>query len=193
MGHIGCTSFYPSKNLGAYGDAGAIMTNDDALGKRLTVMVNHGMDRRYYHDDIGVNSRLDSFQAVVLGAKLKRLDAYNGRRKEAADRYDALLSDVEQIKLPSRAGNSTHVFHQYTLRVKDRAGLAAYLSEHGIPNMIYYPVPVHQQKAYAEWYEGEDLSLTEHLCDEVLSLPMHSELTADDQEFIAEKIKEYYK
>lgn len=192
MGHIGCTSFYPSKNLGAYGDAGAIMTNDDDLGKTLQMMANHGQGKRYYHDLIGVNSRLDSFQAVVLDAKLKRLDEYNARRRQAADLYDELLSGISQVAAPVRAANSSHVFHQYTLRVSDRDALAEHLVKEGIPHMIYYPVPVHQQKAYKNYYEGEDLSLTEQLCDEVISLPMHSDLTKEDQEYIVDKVKSFY-
>ena len=192
MGHIGCTSFYPSKNLGAYGDAGAIMTNDDDLGKKLQMMANHGQGKRYYHDLIGVNSRLDSFQAVVLDAKLKRLDQYNNRRRQAADLYDELLSEIPQISVPERADNSSHVFHQYTMRVADRDTLAQHLVKEGIPHMIYYPVPVHQQKAYQSWYEGEDLSLTEQLCDEVISLPMHSDLTKEDQVHIVDKVKAFY-
>jgi dTDP-4-amino-4,6-dideoxygalactose transaminase len=192
IGHIGCTSFYPSKNLGAYGDAGAIMTNDDELGPKIQMMANHGQTKRYYHDMIGVNSRLDSFQAVVLGAKLKRLDEYNSSRSTAADIYDRLLSDLSEVSPPVRASNSTHVFHQYTLRAQKRDELAAFLVEKGIPNMIYYPVPVHRQKAYSDWYNGEDLTITDRLCDEVISLPMHSELTEDDQIYVVNVIKEFY-
>ena len=193
IGDIGCTSFYPSKNLGAYGDAGAIMTMSDDLGGTLRMMANHGQSKRYYHDEIGVNSRLDSFQAVVLNAKLKRLDQYAASRRKAADLYDQLLSDMPDIILPERSRFSTHVFHQYTLRVPKRDELAAFLSEQGIPNMIYYPVPVHKQKAYAEFYRGEDLSTTDLLCEEVISLPMHSDLKAEDQEFIIDQIKSFYK
>jgi dTDP-4-amino-4,6-dideoxygalactose transaminase len=192
IGHIGCTSFYPSKNLGAYGDAGAIMTNDDELGPKIQMMANHGQTKRYYHDMIGVNSRLDSFQAVVLGAKLKRLDEYNSSRSTAADIYDRLLSNLSEVATPVRASNSTHVFHQYTLRAQKRDELAAFLVEKGIPNMIYYPVPVHRQKAYSDWYNGEDLTITDRLCDEVISLPMHSELTEDDQIYVVNVIKEFY-
>lgn len=193
IGDIGCTSFYPSKNLGAYGDAGAIMTMSDELGGKIKMMANHGQSKRYYHDEIGVNSRLDSFQAVVLNAKLKRLDQYAASRRQAADLYDQLLSDMADIVLPERSTFSTHVFHQYTLRVPKRDELAAYLSEKGIPNMIYYPVPVHKQKAYQEYYRGEDLSTTDLLCDEVISLPMHSDLKADDQEYIVEQVINFYK
>lgn len=192
IGDIGCTSFYPSKNLGAYGDAGAIMTMDDDLGQKLRMMANHGQSKRYYHDEIGVNSRLDSFQAVVLGAKLKRLDQYSAARRKAADIYDAAFEGHGSILTPLRVPFSTHVFHQYTMRVKKRDELAAYLSDLGIPNMIYYPVPVHRQKAYDEWYKGEDLSITDMLCNEVISLPMHSNLTEDDQQYIVDKVKAFY-
>lgn len=192
IGHIGCTSFYPSKNLGAYGDAGAIMTNDDELGAKIQMMANHGQTRRYYHDMIGVNSRLDSFQAVVLGAKLKRLDQYNQRRQEAADIYDAGLKDVPGITIPQRSGFSSHVFHQYTMKVEKRDELAEHLKAKNIPNMIYYPVPVHKQTAYSDFYQGEDLTITNRLCEQVLSLPMHSELNLSDQEYIIEAIKEFY-
>lgn len=192
IGDIGCTSFYPSKNLGAYGDAGAIMSMDAALGERLQRIANHGQSKRYYHDDIGVNSRLDSFQAVVLNAKLKRLDDYGSARRKAADRYDALLQDVAQVETPYRAPYSSHVFHQYTLKVDQRDGLAAHLSAQSIPNMIYYPVPVHRQLAYQEWYRGEDMAVTDRLCERVISLPMHSHLTEDDQAFIVDQIKAFY-
>ncbi|MDX1685937.1 MAG: DegT/DnrJ/EryC1/StrS family aminotransferase [Saprospiraceae bacterium] len=192
IGHIGCTSFYPSKNLGAYGDAGAIMTNDDELGQKISMMANHGQSKRYYHDLIGVNSRLDSFQAVVLNAKLKRLDEYNKRRQQAAGTYDQLLNAVDTLVLPLRAPYSTHVFHQYTLLAEDRDGLAEFLSNEGIPHMIYYPVPVHKQKAYSLWYTNEDLTTTERIADRVISLPMHSELKEDDQIYITEKIKSFY-
>lgn len=192
IGHIGCTSFYPSKNLGAYGDAGALMTQDDDLGKNLSMMANHGQSKRYYHDNIGVNSRLDSFQAVVLNAKLKRLDRYNAARQQAADRYDYFFKDVDAIEVPYRAPYSTHVFHQYTMKVDKRDGLADFLADKGIPHMIYYPVPVHRQKPYQKWYKGEDLTITDDLTDKVLSLPMHSELTEDDQEYIANIVKSYY-
>lgn len=192
IGHIGCTSFYPSKNLGAYGDAGAIMTNEETLGQKIQMMANHGQSRRYYHDLIGVNSRLDSFQAVVLGAKLKKLDEYNQRRRAAADHYDQGLKDLKGVTVPVRSDFSSHVFHQYTLKVSQRDELAEHLQASGIPNMIYYPVPVHAQKAYEEWYDGEDLSLTDKLCDEVISLPMHSELTRDQQDHIISKISEFY-
>lgn len=193
IGHIGCTSFYPSKNLGAYGDAGAIMTNDDALGQKIQMMANHGQSKRYYHDLIGVNSRLDSFQAVVLGAKLKKLDDYNARRMAAANKYDDLIADIMELARPHRASYSTHVFHQYTMRAQRRDELAQFLSEKGIPNMIYYPVPVHKQKAYDKYYNGEDMTLTNLLCDEVISLPMHSELKEDDQAYIIDQIRDFYK
>jgi len=193
IGDVGCTSFYPSKNLGAYGDAGAIMTMDQELGNTIQMMANHGQSKRYYHDEIGVNSRLDSFQAVVLNAKLKRLDEYNQARNNAADRYDVLLKDLDEVQVPVRAPYSTHVFHQYTLKAQKRDQLAEHLASHQIPHMIYYPVPVHKQKAYAEWYEGNDLAITNELTDLVISLPMHSHLTADDQEYIVDTLKKFYR
>lgn len=196
LGDIGCTSFYPSKNLGAYGDGGAIFTNDDELAKQITMVVNHGMGRRYYHDIVGVNSRLDSIQAAILGIKLKHLDEYCANRQQAADYYDQALAGIDGLTTPTRQYNSTHVFHQYTLRIANgkRDELQAYLKEHGVPSMIYYPVALYDQEAYKEMTEGavDFLPTTDMLCKEVLSLPMHSELNEETLAYITDKIKAFF-
>jgi UDP-2-acetamido-2-deoxy-ribo-hexuluronate aminotransferase len=189
IGHIGCTSFYPSKNLGAYGDGGANFTNDPALGEKVLMICNHGSRQRYYHERIGVNSRLDSIQAAVLDVKLKHLDAYNTARQAAAAAYDELLGGVEGIQIPGRAHNSTHVFHQYTLRIKagraKRDQMQKLLAERGIPSMVYYPVPLHVQEAYAPYgFKKGDFPVSEQCSEEVLSLPMHSELDRAQVEYI---------
>ena len=194
IGQIGCTSFYPSKNLGAYGDGGAIMTNDEPLGAKINMIANHGSKVRYYHDVIGVNSRLDSIQAVVLDVKLRFLDDYIARRQAAAAAYDAGLSGIPQVITPARAPWSTHVFHQYTLRVTDRRdALKDALQEAGIPSMIYYPVPLHLQPAYAGYgYRKGDFPISEQLAEEVISLPMHTELTVDQIDHICSTIRQFY-
>lgn len=195
LSHVAATSFFPSKNLGAYGDGGAIFTNDDELAHFIRGIVNHGMYERYYHDVVGVNSRLDAMQAAVLNVKLKYLDYYNERRKEAAIRYTALLKDHPNIITPYRAGEcSSHVFHQYTLRIinHDRDGLVRYLNENDIPCGVYYPVPLHRQKAYKEEDVDETLfPVTNQLVKEVISLPMHSELSVEQIGFIADKVLAY--
>jgi len=192
LGHVAATSFFPSKNLGAYGDGGAIFTNDDDLAHFIRGIVNHGMYKRYYHDVVGVNSRLDSLQAAVLKVKLNYLDFYNERRKEAALNYSNLLSGHPNIITPFTSGACTsHVFHQYTLRIKgaNRDGLVQYLNDHEIPCGVYYPVPLHNQKAYADPRVNHDnFPVTNQLVKEVISLPMHSELTEEQIEFIAGKI-----
>ena len=192
LGHVGATSFFPSKNLGAYGDGGAIFTNDDDLAHFIRGIVNHGMYKRYYHDVVGVNSRLDSLQAAVLKVKLNYLDFYNERRKEAALSYSNLLSGHPNIITPFTSGACTsHVFHQYTLRIigADRDGLVQYLNDYEIPCGIYYPVPLHNQKAYADPKVNQDnFPVTNQLVKEVISLPMHSELTKEQIEFITGKI-----
>jgi len=184
IGHIGCTSFFPSKNLGCYGDGGALFTNDDALAEKLRVIVNHGMKVRYYHDEIGVNSRLDSIQAVVLDAKLKHLDTYNANRKKAADFYSNAFAKCDKLTIPATGKNTTHTWHQYTLQLCEsinRDELIQHLADKGIPAMIYYPVPLHQQKAYLDpRYKDGDFPVAEKLSKTVLNLPMHSELT-DEQ------------
>ena len=194
IGHIGCTSFYPSKNLGAFGDAGAIFTNDDELADKLTVICNHGCKVRYYHDSIGVNSRLDAVHAAILNVKLKHLDTYNAARRKAADMYDALIGDLEGIMTPWRAPWSDHVFHQYTLRIVEgrakRDAIKAHFDAHKVPAMIYYPVSLHQQKAYAHYWDGNpSLPISEKLTEEVISLPMHSELTEEQIQVVVDTLK----
>lgn len=195
IGDIGTTSFYPTKNLGAYGDGGALTTNDDRLGNRIKLIANHGSDRKYYYDDIGVNSRLDTLQAVVLRAKLKRLKQYNEARSSAAGYYDQLLSNIDEVTVPHRVSYSTHVFHQYTILVeRSRDALKNFLQENDIPSMVYYPVPLHISKAYAKYgYSRGDFPVSEALSNKVLSLPMHSELEREQQEYICEKISEFFK
>ena len=191
IGHIGCTSFFPSKNLGCYGDGGAIFTNDDELASKMRALANHGMVVRYHHDMIGVNSRLDSIQAAVLDAKLPHLDEYTHRRQEAAAYYDKGFADNEHIKIPARSKQSEHVFHQYTLQIidKDRDKLREQLQEKGIPAMIYYPIPIHLQKAFANLqYKEGDFPNAEQLARTVLSLPMHTELTKEQQDYIIDTI-----
>ncbi len=195
MGDMGAMSFFPSKNLGAFGDAGALFTNDDELAHQIRGIVNHGMFTRYYHDYVGVNSRLDSIQAAILDVKLRYLDEYARLRQEAADRYDRGLSGHPHIRIPYRASYTSHVFHQYTLQIEDadRNALQQFLQQKDIPAMIYYPVPLHLQKAYREsgFREG-DLPVTEALCHKVLSLPMHTELDQQQQEHIIASILEYF-
>jgi dTDP-4-amino-4,6-dideoxygalactose transaminase len=194
IAQIGCTSFFPSKNLGCYGDGGAIFTNDDELAKQIRVVVNHGMTVRYYHDYIGVNSRLDSIQAAVLKVKLQYLDEYAARRNDAAAYYDKAFANHPKLKTPLHFAQSTHVFHQYTLVLDgvDRAGLIAHLGTKKVPAMIYYPVPLHMQKAYLDpRYKEGDFPVTEHLCKHVISLPMHTELDEEQLELITSSILEF--
>ncbi|WP_010255096.1 DegT/DnrJ/EryC1/StrS family aminotransferase [Myroides injenensis] len=195
VGHVSATSFFPSKNLGCYGDGGAIFTNDDNLAHIIRGIVNHGMYERYHHDVVGVNSRLDSIQAAVLNAKLPKLDSYNNARKNAAKKYSEALANHPNIITPKIEGNDdSHVFHQYTLRIvnADRNGLMAHLQSKGIPCAIYYPIPLHLQKAYLDpRYKEEDFPVTNQLVQEVLSLPMHSELEDDQIKFITDEIKAF--
>ncbi|UQD55117.1 DegT/DnrJ/EryC1/StrS aminotransferase family protein [Flavobacterium sp. K5-23] len=197
IGHVASTSFFPSKNLGCYGDGGAIFTNDDALAHQIRGIVNHGMYERYHHDVVGVNSRLDSIQAAVLNAKLPKLDAYNVARQAAANAYSAALANHKNIVTPFIFGDKdSHVFHQYTLRIidADRNGLMQHLLDKGIPCAIYYPIPLHSQKAYLDTrYKEEDFPVTNQLIKEVLSLPMHTELEEDQVKFITDSILEYLK
>ena len=192
MGDIGCTSFYPSKNLGCYGDGGAIFTNNEELGQRISMIANHGQAKKYYHSMIGCNSRLDAIQAAVLNVKLQYLDNYCASRQKVAAQYDAAFASIEGLQIPERQHNSTHVFHQYTLRVKNgrRDELKRYLAEKGIPSMIYYPVPLYQQEAFKQ-YVSEDFNLpiTEKLCQEGLTVPIHTEMTSSTQAEIIEKVK----
>ena len=191
IGHIGCTSFFPSKNLGCYGDGGAIFTNDDTLAAQMRAIANHGMVIRYHHDTVGVNSRLDSIQAAVLDAKLPHLDAYIASRQRAAAYYDKAFANHPNILIPVRDTKSTHVFHQYTLRLVDinRDALREALTEKGIPAMIYYPIPLHMQKAYQDpRYQEGDFPVAEKLAACVLSLPMHTELDDEQLAYITQNL-----
>ena len=195
IGHVASTSFFPSKNLGCYGDGGAIFTNDDELAHKLRGIVNHGMYVRYHHDVVGVNSRLDSIQAAVLNAKLHNLDKYNAARQQAAQKYSNALAGQANIVTPVTAGETdSHVFHQYTLRIlnADRDGLMQHLLDKGIPCAIYYPIPLHSQKAYADArYNESDFPVTNQLVKEVISLPMHTELDDEQITFITDSIREF--
>lgn len=197
IGTLGATSFFPSKNLGCYGDGGAIFTNDDELAHRVRGIVNHGMYRRYYHDEIGVNSRLDSIQAAILRIKLRHLDEYNAARRAAAEMYDRAFADCPKVTTPYIAPYSHHVFHQYTLQLAegvDRDGLIAHLNGKGIPAMIYYPVPLRKQKAYdTHDYDDTQYPHTDALVRQVVSLPMHTELDAEQVDYIAGAVKEFLK
>jgi len=199
IGHVGATSFYPSKNLGAFGDGGAIFTDDDELARKLKMIANHGQSRRYYHDVVGCNSRLDSVQAAILGIKLKHLDRYNLARRAAAEYYDKALANHPKIRTPFRAAYSNHVFHQYTLLIEDgsnsaqlRNGLNEYLAGHNIPSMIYYPVPGHRQKMF-EHFNASSIAMpvTDWLTERVISLPIHTELDEEQLQFITSKVLEY--
>lgn len=190
MGDIGITSFFPSKNLGCFGDGGALFTKDELLAKRIRMIANHGQEKKYYHDTIGVNSRLDTIQAAVLKIKLKYLNDFNKSRQTAADFYDSKLANQENIIIPKRSKDSTHVFHQYTIKVPTgRNELAKHLESKGIPTMIYYPVPIHLQKAYSYLgYKKGDFPVSESLCEQVISIPMHTELTNEQLIYISENI-----
>ena len=195
IGHIGCTSFFPSKNLGCYGDGGALMTNDDELALKIRMIANHGQEKKYYHKVLGCNSRLDTIQAAVLKVKLKHLDEYSAARNKMASYYDDSLKNIEGLQIPARAENSTHVFHQYTLKVKDgkRDQLQKFLSAKNIPSMIYYPLPLYKQEAFQQYVnEGFSLPVTEQLCSEVLSLPVHTEFNQEVQDYIITEIKNFF-
>lgn len=194
IGTIGCTSFFPSKNLGCYGDGGALFTNDDTLATKIRMIANHGQSVQYVHDSIGVNSRLDSIQAAILRIKLKRLDQYASARNKAAEYYNTAFANHPKIKTPVKATNSTHVFHQYTLQLTnvDRNALREFLSTKEVPAMIYYPIPLHLQKAYTDpRYKKGDFPITEKLCDCVISLPMHTELKEEQLKLITDSILEF--
>lgn len=191
MGDIGCLSFFPSKNLGCYGDGGAMMTDDEALAERLRAICRHGSQVKYHHDYVGVNSRLDTLQAAVLQVKLRHLDDYIAKRRAAAHYYYEALKEVAWLQLPDIKTNTQHTFHQFTVKVKDgkRDVLKQYLTDKGIPTMIYYPISVHLQPAYRSLgYQEGDFPISERLCKEVLSLPMHTELTEDQLQYICETI-----
>ena len=194
IGTIGCTSFFPSKNLGCYGDGGAISTNSDELAAKMKKIANHGQSVRYYHDIVGCNSRLDSIQAAVLNVKLPRLDAYIDARRKAADFYDQAFAGNPKITVPFRAANNKHVFHQYTLQLKgvDRDELNKFLADHEVPSMIYYPVPAHRQQMFATSGGASFvLPVTDWLTERVISLPMHTELDQDQLDFISSKVLEF--
>lgn len=198
IGHIGCTSFYPSKNLGAYGDGGAIFTNDDSLAEKLKMIASHGQSKKYYHEMVGCNSRLDALQAAILDIKLKHLDEYIAARRKAADYYDRAFANNAKISVPFRAANSSHVFHQYTLVLNGtgveqlRDGLNKFLAEKGIPSMIYYPVPCHKQQMFASLGGANfHLPVTDWLTERVISLPIHTELDEEQQDFIISNVLQY--
>ena len=195
MGILGTTSFFPSKNLGCYGDGGAIFTNDDELAHKLRGIVNHGMYERYYHDEVGVNSRLDSLQATILRKKLPLLDGYNEARRKAADYYDEAFAENPNILTPKRAAYSTHVFHQYTLRILNgqRNELQKFLTEKEVPAMIYYPVALRKQKAYFQESDPKDFVNTDKLLEQVISLPMHTELDEEQLKYITDAVLEFMK
>ncbi len=196
IGDIGTTSFFPSKNLGCFGDGGAIFTNNDEYAQKLRSITNHGMKVRYYHDDVGVNSRLDSIQAAVLKVKLNYLDEYCLNRRKSADYYDNAFKNHANISIPERAEYSTHVFHQYTLVIKNanRDDLKEYLNSKNVPAMVYYPVPLHLQKAYIDSrYKKGDFPVTELLSKSVISLPMHTELEKEQQDYIIQCVLDYFK
>ena len=197
IGNIGCTSFFPSKNLGCYGDGGAMMTNDDELAEKLRMIANHGQSKRYYHDMVGCNSRLDNIQAAVLRIKLKELDQYIQNRQKAANYYDQNLKELNQLTLPYRSLESNHVFHQYTLKLNEnikRDELIEFLAKKNIPAMVYYPVPAHHQKMFSEIPNSHtNMKVTNELSSRVFSLPMHTELSSLQQDFIIDNLFRFFK
>ena len=195
IGHIGTTSFFPSKNLGCYGDGGAMFTNDDEIAKNLKMIANHGQEVKYYHKVTGCNSRLDSIQAAILNIKLNHLDSYSSSRNKMAKNYDEGFSEISQLSIPKRQHNSTHVFHQYTLKVEPvlRSSLIDFLNENKIPVMIYYPVPLYKQEAFSKNVNSEfTIENVEQLCSSVFSLPIHTEYENSSQEFIINKVIEFF-
>jgi dTDP-4-amino-4,6-dideoxygalactose transaminase len=195
IGHIGSTSFFPSKNLGCFGDGGALFTNDDELAKKMRMIANHGQEKKYHHKVIGCNSRLDSIQATILNVKLQYLDDYASNRNKMAAFYDDAFKNVKQIQIPNRDKNSTHVFHQYTLQILDgqRDALQAHLSKLGIPSMIYYPLPLYKQHAFKSFVSDDfELPITEKLCGQVLSLPIHTEMNVQETSYICEEVKAFF-
>lgn len=195
IGDIGCTSFFPSKNLGCYGDGGALMTNNDILAEKIRMIANHGQEKKYYHKVLGCNSRLDTIQAEILRIKLAHLSEYSEERNKMAAFYDEHLRPISGIEIPARVTNSSHVFHQYTLKVKNgkRDQLKQYLSEIGIPSMIYYPLPLYKQEAFKSYVDDDFcLPVTEQLCSEVLSLPVHTEFNESKAAFTVSKIKNFF-
>jgi dTDP-4-amino-4,6-dideoxygalactose transaminase len=194
IGDIGCTSFFPSKNLGCYGDGGALFTDNEELAKKIKMIANHGQSKKYYHDVVGCNSRLDTIQAAVLRIKLRQLDNYIDARREVADYYDAFFGPMDGVKIPFRSHDSKHVFHQYTLTLEghNRDGLNEFLAEKGIPSMIYYPVPAHRQKMFESFGSASlNLSVTDWLTERVISLPIHTEMQTEQLELITKTVAEY--
>lgn len=194
MGIFGCTSFFPSKNLGCFGDGGAMMTNDDKMAQMAKVIASHGQTKLYVHDEVGCNSRLDAIQAAVLRVKLQHLDGYIARRQEVADRYDVAFTGLSAVTVPFRHARSSHVFHQYTLQLNgiDRDALRTYLADNSIPSMVYYPIPLHRQRAFANArYDGANFSVTDKLCSTVLSLPIHTEMDTDQQDHIIHHLQKF--
>lgn len=194
IGHIGCTSFYPSKNLGAFGDGGAISTNDNALAEKMQKIANHGQSKRYYYDIVGCNSRLDSMQAAILNIKLRYLDNYNKARQVVASYYNLAFSKADKITVPTVASFTNHVYHQYTLVLNntDRNALQVFLAEKNIPSMIYYPVPGHKQKMFEEYMvPAENMATTEWLTDRVISLPIHTEMDEEQQKYICDAVLDF--
>ncbi len=194
IGHIGCTSFFPSKNLGCFGDGGALFTNDEELAVKIKMIANHGQSKQYHHDVVGCNSRLDNIQAAVLRIKLKQLDKFNLARLQVANHYDHFFSKYPQIKTPKRAKNSTHVFHQYTLQLDgiDRDELKAFLAEREIPAMIYYPIPAHKQKMFEAFGSSNTvLPITDDLTKKVISLPIHTEMTTEQLDAICQGVSDF--
>lgn len=195
IGNIGATSFFPSKNLSCYGDGGAVMTNDDSIAERIRCIANHGSKIKYHNDLVGVNSRLDTIQASILSVKLKYLDDNNAARQRAAAKYDTALGDMKEISIPAKASFTTHIYHQYTIRVKDgkRDDLQRFLKSKEIPTMIYYPFPMHAQKAYSHLgYTDSDMPVSTKLCAEVLALPIHPWIEEEQQDLIINSIKDFF-
>ena len=195
IGDIGTTSFFPSKNLGCYGDGGAIFTDNDELAYKMRMIANHGQEKKYYHKVTGCNSRLDSIQAAILNVKLEFLDEYNNKRNKMADKYDNVFNSIEELQTPLRSKNSDHVFHQYTLKTSKnhRNNLISYLNNKGIPSMIYYPVPLYKQEAFSRYVEkGFEIENIEKLCATVFSLPIHTEIENSHQDFIIENVLSYF-
>jgi dTDP-4-amino-4,6-dideoxygalactose transaminase len=195
IGHIGSTSFFPSKNLGCFGDGGALMTNDDDLAIKIRMIANHGQEKKYHHKVLGCNSRLDTIQAAILNIKLKYLDTFSRSRSQMASFYDSAFGNIDELTIPKRQFNSSHVFHQYTLKVNNskRDDLQKYLSQKGIPSMIYYPLPLYQQEAFQQYVSAEfRLSTSETLCEQVLSLPIHTEINMDHIKFIISSVQSFF-
>ena len=194
IGKIGCTSFFPSKNLGAFGDGGAVFTDDSELAKKIQYIANHGMIKKYHYEYVGINSRLDTIQAAILNVKLKYLDKYNLERQKAADFYNGAFNNIKNINIPLKSDFSTHIYHQYTIKILNgtRNELQSFLEKNGIPSMIYYPVSLHVQNAYSDsGYKKGDFPISEMVCEQVLSLPMHTELEEEQLKFITEKVIEF--